>query len=169
MNISSLLVEKKENNVKMKKTLGLLLKHKPLGLIKLTDHSLALELIEWLKTLAAGFVVHIEWAETEIVSKNIVITWEFRDSFLSGFDFVVCDDCISSINTYLEKWIVPVILKENHITWELKEFNPVKSEWNAFLYDELNKWSIFHSIVKYTENYKFPYDNKSLVENVLNW
>ena len=43
----------------------------------------------------------------------------------------------------------------------------MRSEWNAYFYDESNKWSIFSSIVKYMENYTFPFDNKNLVKNVV--
>ncbi|MBT3729581.1 hypothetical protein HOF65_02740 [bacterium] len=46
MNISSVLARKKENSLKLKKTLGLLLKFKPLGLIKLENTKLSDELVE---------------------------------------------------------------------------------------------------------------------------
>ena len=43
----------------------------------------------------------------------------------------------------------------------------MKNIWNSYLYDTLNEWSIFYSIVRYLENYKYTYDNKSLIRNVL--
>ena len=44
----------------------------------------------------------------------------------------------------------------------LKEFNPLKNEGNSFHYDELNHWAIFYTIVRYMENYKFPFDKLNL-------
>lgn len=167
MNITTVLAEKKEKAIVLKKKLGLLLKYKPLGLIRLDSADLTNDLIEWLKSLDTGFVVYSKWVETEILSKNVVITGNLDNDVISGFDFVVCDDNIENINLYIEKWITPIINKDNHLTSILKEFNPIKNEGNSFFYDELNKWSIFYSIVRYLENYKFPFDNKNLVKNVL--
>jgi len=167
MNLTTVLAEKKENNLKLKKALGILLKFKPLGLIRLNDKKLTKELIEGLKSLPAGFVVYLKWEKTEILSKNVVITWELENSVLSWFDFVVCDDSIKDIDLYVDKGITPLIIRKNHLEWILNDFNPLKNEWNAFFYEESNKWSIFYTIVRYMENYKFPFDNKNLIKNVL--
>lgn len=167
MNITTVFAEKKENNTKLKNTLGILLKYKPLWLVKLSDMNLTNKVIEWLKTLPTGFVVYSKWADTKIVSDNIVITWELNNWFLSGFDFIVCDDEISNLWKYIEKWITPIIIRKNHMSSILNEFNPLKNEWNSFFYDNLNKWDIFYTIVRYLENYKFSFDNKNLVTNLL--
>jgi len=167
MNITSVLAEKKENSLKLKRVLWILLKFKPLWLIKLSNVDLSNELIDWLKSLPAGFVVYLKWVDTKIISSNIVIIWSLDNSILSWFDFVVCDNEISNINSYIEKWITPIIIKDNHLQWILNEFNPLQNEWNAFFYEKLNKWDIFYVIVRYMENYKFPFDNKNLVKNIL--
>ena len=70
---------------------------------------------------------------------------------------------------YLKNWIVPIISKNSYYTKTLQEFNPIKSEWNSFFYEEENKWCIFSWIIKYIENYKFPFDNKTLLKNTLNY
>lgn len=167
MNLTTVLAEKKENSLKLKKALGILLKFKPLGLIKLSDDDLSKCLIKGLKTLPTGFVVYSKWVKTEILSKNIVITWELDDSVLSGFDFVVCDNEIKDLDMYIEKGITPIVLRKNTISTNLTEFNPLQNEGNSFFYEELDKWSIFYTIVRYMENFKFPFDNKNLVKNVL--
>lgn len=167
MNIATVFTEKKENSLKLKKVLGLLLKYKPLWLIKLSDANLTKELIEWLKSLPAGIVVYSKWAETQRLSSNLVITWETHNQMITGYDFIVCDDEICNLNLYIEKWIIPIILRNNYMAAILKEFNPLRGEWNAFFYEELDKWSIFYTIVRYLENYKFPQDNKNLVKNIL--
>jgi len=167
MNITSVLAEKKENSLKLKKALGILLKFKPLGLIQLNDTELTKSLLKWLKSLPAGFVVYIKDQKTEIITNNTVITWELDKSVLSWFDFIVCDDNINDIELYIEKGITPIALRKNHLSAKLSEFNPLKNEGNSFFYESLNKWDIFYTIVRYMENYKFPFDNKNLVKNVL--
>ncbi|MFK7780377.1 MAG: hypothetical protein QM490_04460 [Candidatus Gracilibacteria bacterium] len=152
----------------MKKLLGLLLKYKPLGLIKLSNNNLTKELIEGLKKLPCGFVVYSEGADTEKKYNNLVITGELDNSLIAGFDFMVCDDEITNLNNYIEGGVTPIIIRNNHMSAILKEFNPIKNNGNSFFYDELNEWSIFYSIARYMENYKFPHDNKNLVKNVIN-
>lgn len=167
MNITTVFTEKRENSIKLKKLLWIMQKYKPLWLVKLSDDSFVNELIEWLKTLPSGFVIYSKWSTTEKLSNNIIITWELNKSFISGFDFLVCDDEIENLISYIDKWITPIIIRDNHMATILKEFDPLKNDWNTFFYDELNKWSIFYSIVRYMENYKFPQDNRNLIKNVL--
>jgi len=165
--MKTVFVQKKENAVKIKKNLWLMQKYKPLWLIKLTNSAVLKDLSECLKSLPAGFVIQTEWVNTEILASNVVITWNIDNSMISWFDFLVCDDEINNLNTYMEKWITPLICRENHISKLLSEFDPLKNEWNSYLYDNWNKYSIFYSIIRYMENYKFPFDNKNLVNNVL--
>jgi hypothetical protein len=79
----------------------------------------------------------------------------------------VSDNSISQISDYTSVGVTPIINKNNHLSIILKEFNPMKNEGNTFYYDESNHWCIFYSIVRYMENYKFPFDNKNLIKNVL--
>ncbi len=167
MNVTTFFSDKKHNSEKIKNMFGILLKYRPLWVIILNDKQLTDELIEWLKTLNAGFIIYLENSILKKVSKNIVITWKIEDTYLSGFDFIICDNEIKNMRKYLEKWIVPIIIKNNYMSSIFKEFDPLKNEWNVYFYYESNKWSIFYSIVRYLENYKFPFDNKNLVNNIL--
>lgn len=167
MNISATLTEKKTTNAELKKNYGLFQKYKPLWLIKLSNKDMTDELVEWLKVLTAGFVVVVENATEQQVAKNIIITDNVDATALSGFDFVVGDNELSQISDYTNAGVTPIINKDNHLNTILKEFNPLKNEGNSFHYEELNHWSIFYTIVRYMENYKFPFDNKNLIKNVL--
>ena len=167
MNISATLTEKKTTNAELKKNYGLFQKFKPLGLIKLSNKEVTQELIEGLKVLSAGFVVVLENANEEQVAKNIIVTKDVDITSLAWFDFVVWDNDLSQISDYTNVWVTPIINKDNHLNTILKEFNPLKNEGNSFHYDELNHWAIFYTIVRYMENYKFPFDNKNLIKNVL--
>lgn len=159
--------KKKERRTKLKKQYWLLQKDKALWLIKISNKELIKDLRDWLLTIPSGFIFDVEGIENDKIWKNIVATWNINEDDLIWFDFIVCDDDISNIDLYLKNWITPLILQDNHFTSILKEFNPLKNEGNAFFYECENKWCIFASIVKYLENYKFPFDNKNLVKNVL--
>jgi hypothetical protein len=68
----------------------------------------------------------------------------------------------------LQAWIVPIISSKNPLNSILKEFNPMRNEWNSYLFEQDDRWAIFYALVRYLENFKFPFDNKNLVKNVLN-
>ncbi len=167
MNVSATLSEKKTLNSTLKKNYGLFQKFKPLGLIHISDMEVNQELLEGLKVLNAGFVVIIENATQDQIADNIIITDKIDATSLLGFDFIVADSTIGNIHQYTQAGVTPIINKNNHLTSVLKEFNPLKNEGNSFYYDNENPWSIFYTIVRYMENYKFPYDNKNLIKNVL--
>ncbi|MBF0913876.1 hypothetical protein HXK64_02895 [Candidatus Gracilibacteria bacterium] len=81
---------------------------------------------------------------------------------------MICDKEASSLKKYLEKGVTPIISKNNPLKSILKEFDPAKNIGNSFLFESENKWQIFYSLVRYLENYKFPFDNRNLVKNILN-
>ncbi|QFR39289.1 hypothetical protein A9Q91_03570 [Candidatus Gracilibacteria bacterium 28_42_T64] len=161
------MTEKKRNNINIKNKFGLLQKYKPLGLICITNKELRDSLIDGLKFLNAGFVVISDCSKNELISNNIVMTDKVDESIISGFDFVVSDDNIEKVSDFLGAGVAPIIIRENHLSNVLKEFNPMKNEGNAYFYDDSNHWSICYSVVRYMENYKFPFDNKNLVKNIV--
>ena len=167
MELNVVLKEKREKNILIKKNFWLLQKYKALGLIKITNKSLIKDLRDGLVVLPACFVICMEWVETDKIWKNIVATSDISESDLIWFDFIIWDDELENLNKFLELWITPIVSETNPLHSILKEFNPVKNEWNSYIYQTLDKWSIFYSLVKYLENYKFSFDNKNLVKNVL--
>lgn len=168
MDLNMVIKEKKEKNILLKKKFGLPTKDKALWLIKINNKILIKDLRDGLLVLPAWFVLEIPWVDTEKLGENIVATAKIEENDLIWFDFIVCDDSIDSLNKYLELWVSPIISTKNHLNSILKEFNPVKNEGNSYLFESLDKWSIFYSIVRYLENFKFPFDNKNLVKNVIN-
>lgn len=167
MNVTTIIAEKKVNADKIKKSYWVLLKYKPIWLVVINNNEIVKQLSEGLKNIQAAFIIYNKEGNQAKINENIVVTWKIDETIVSWFDFIICDDDIVNIKKYLEKGIAPIILKESHISSLLKEFNPIKNEWNAYFYDELNSWSIFYSLVRYLENYKFSFDNKNLVNNIL--
>ncbi len=167
MDLNTIIKEKKEKNTEIKKRLGLIQKHKALGLVKISNKTLIKDLRDWFLVLPSSFVIQVDWVDIEKLWNNIVATWNIDKNDFIGFDFILCDEDIENINIYLEKWITPIIHSDTHMTAILKEFNPMKNEWNSYLFSSNDKWTIFYSIVRYLENHKYAFDNKNLVKNVL--
>jgi len=164
MIFSDLIKEKRKVSESIKSIYSLPKKHKATWLIKIENTLLLKELEEWLAHLPANFVIESENFETNWYS-NITVSWNTQ-KIHHWFDFIICDSNIEWLNEYFSKWIVPITSEVNQLWSILKEFNPIKNEWNSYLYNDENKWSIFYSVVRYLENYKFPFDNKNLVKNI---
>lgn len=166
MNISSVLSEKRETNAKIKDKYSLLQKYKSIGLIVVKDEQVAKQLAGGLEFLSGAFIIYIEWSDTK-KHKNVVVTWELDTSLIAGFDFVVACDEIEDLPSYLQKWVVPLICSSNPMSALFSQFNAVKNTWNAFLFESVHPFSIYAAIVQYLENYKFAFDNKNAIKNVL--
>jgi hypothetical protein len=151
----------------LKKEYKLPIKNKALWLILITNKTLLQKLYFWLANLPVDFVVVWDFGKEGRDSQftNIYVTKKINKKNTKAFDFVVIDSDVTSISDYKENAVISISPENNHFSSILKEYNPMKSEWNAYLYEKENEWSIFHSITRYLENYKISFDNKNLVKN----
>jgi len=168
MTLAQILKEKKEQSNILKREYKLPIKNKALWLIKLTNKTLLQKLYFWLANLPINFVIVWDfWKEgIDEQFKNIYVLNEILDDNLIWFDFVVLDEKITKISNFSENAITPILPEKNHLSAIMKEYQPMKNEWNSYLYSQNNEWSIFHAIARYLENYKISFDNKNLVKNV---
>lgn len=158
---SDLTNEKKENNISLKEKYSLLKKFKPIWLIDIKNEETRNKIVEAIEILPCDFIVLWEGEKT----KKVAYTKDLWDDFISWFDFVVSCKEGQDVLDFMKKWIVPIISQENYITVSLQEFEPLKSVWNCFLFEKDEVYDIFYALIRYLENYKFPYDNKNLVKN----
>ncbi|MDD2694035.1 MAG: hypothetical protein PHY14_03815 [Candidatus Gracilibacteria bacterium] len=87
-------------------------------------------------------------------------------------DMSACDACITDglgelnlIN--LTKSSVVSILPKNHpLIGSFSEFDPMKFEGNAFIYDSLNPYLVFEKLIRYLENIRYAGDKRTLLNNV---
>lgn len=114
------------------------------------------------------------WAVVLIKDKtynlqNICAAEKINSNSLIWFDFFVYDNNHQDINVveYMKLGIVPIMPEKNTFSWILKEFNPMKFEWNWFFYKSDSPFCIFEKIISYLENIKFPEDKRVLVKNVI--
>ncbi len=161
-----LLQKKRSEHEKLIKKLGLT-QNKCIGIISLKDTNILGHLIGWLKTLSVSFiVVHQNQISKEKESENIHYTKQVDEETLLWADFIIGDSEFWELEKYMKQGIVPIISKKNYLSSILSEFNPIKNEGNAFIYDQDNEWQIFYALCRYIENSKFSFDDQNLVNNV---
>jgi len=168
MTFAQIIKQKKELSIKLKREYKLPLKNKALWLIKINNKALLKKLYFWLANLPINFIIvwdfEKNWLDENF--KNLYVCTDIDKINISAFDFVVLDSETNKISEFSENAVVSISPNDNHFSSILKEYNPMKNEWNAYLYDEFNEWSIFHAITRYLENFKITFDNKNLVKNV---
>lgn len=110
------------------------------------------------------FVQELPEASTD--APNIHTIQKVSQDLYLGFDFICVDNEFEWLNAYFQAWVCPIIPHNHHLSLLLKEFDPLKSEGNSYIYTENNKWSMLYAMIRYMENYKFPYDNRNLIKNI---
>lgn len=156
---------KKQANQRLAEKFNFPRKNKFLGMIVLSNEKVLEKFISGIASLWVNFII-ISDREFSTKNENIVYLKSKEGIEQEGLDFIVCDNDFTNLEKFLSKWVVPIAIKDSYLSSILQEFNPMKSEGNAFLYDMYDEWSIFYALIKYIENTKFPFDNKVLVENV---
>lgn len=132
-------------------------KNKILWYIHFDEYNDFNDLFDWLSKLWVNFIVSWVWENTS----NIIYTQD-KLEFI-WFDFVICDKCSQKVE-YNKNWVTQIWYS---LYSNIKDFDPRTSVWNWFLYNELSKWDIFQAVIRYLENYKFSYDNKALIKNII--
>jgi len=157
-------IKKKTKDIFISKN-NLIKTNKILWYIDIYHDLLTDDFLEWLASLDINFVIKTQ-DNMNFEAKNIIFTPDFTDDYVC-FDFIVCDEQMDYLSDFTSRWVIPIIYTQHHSISLFKEFFAPKVEWNAFLFEKMNKWSIFASIIRYAENFKFPYDNRALVKNIL--
>lgn len=85
-----------------------------------------------------------------------------------GADAFITDVLSEKIPTdfLMKNGVVPIIPAENPFTKSLIEFNPMKFEGNAFLFEKVDQYQIFAALVRYLENIRYPGDKRILLKNI---
>lgn len=159
-----LITKKKEVASEMLKKYDFVRSNKLLGVVKISNQEVLGKLIDWFPTLPVNFLIISDFEVTEYT--NIKKIQDISESEVDGLDFIICDKEIDKLDVFYKKGVVPIIENKNYLSSILSEFNPIKNEWNSFIYSDLNEWNIFYALIRYMENSKFSFDNKNLIHNV---
>lgn len=69
------------------------------------------------------------------------------------------------IQSALSYAALPVVPKSaRHL---VEDYNPNQESGNGFLYEEGNMWSAYEALVRVKENFKFPYDYKTIQQSAM--
>jgi len=166
MVLSTILKEKAANKIKLLKENNFIDEKNPIWFIDVNSKIIDNILIDALKILPANFVIYSNDNSFEN-SDNIVFIKNLDTNINSWFDFIVSNNEDTDILKNMKLSTVPIISWNNKIFSLLKEFNAANVEWNSFIFKNEVLCDIYYAIIRYLENYKFPYDNKALVKNVL--
>ncbi|EKE27999.1 MAG: hypothetical protein ACD_3C00111G0016 [uncultured bacterium (gcode 4)] len=123
-------------------------------------------LLEWISEIWLSAIAI--WKNSWVEFKNIAFLDKINSNSLQWFDFFVYDNEMDGIDVvkFMWAWIVPIMPVENTYSWMIKDFNPMKFEWNWFLWKSDSAFCIFEKIISYIENIKFPEDKRVLLKNV---
>lgn len=123
-------------------------------------------IIEWISDIWIGAVVL--WTDEIFELNNITWTQKINHNNLIWFDFFIYDNEHEWVDVvkYMSAWIVPIMPEKNTYSWILKDFNPMKFEWNWFFWKKNSTYCIFEKLITYLENIKFPEDKRTLIKNV---
>lgn len=82
-----------------------------------------------------------------------------------GVDAIICDKIDKNFITNIsDNLVIPIILNPKDKIF--KEFNPMKFEWNAFLFEKIELFSIFEKISRMLENSLYIGDRRTLLKNI---
>lgn len=123
-------------------------------------------IIEWLSDIGIWAVVL--WTEEDFELNNISSANKINSNNLIGFDFFIYDNNFEWVDVIKYMWagIVPIMPENNTYSGILKDFNPMKFEWNWFFRKKNSPYCIFEKVISYLENIKFPEDKRTLIKNV---
>ena len=72
-----------------------------------------------------------------------------------GFDALITDHESSlDIGFYMSQGVVPIVPQS--LFSSLEEFNPMKFEGNAFLFEKTQSFHIFEKLIRFLENIRYP-------------
>lgn len=72
-------------------------------------------------------------------------------------------ECLVEMENAMNYGVVPISTQNEFIA----DYNGAKETGNAFIYKENNPWSFFAAMIRAFENYKFPYDWKTIQKNAM--
>ncbi len=97
----------------------------------------------------------------KLVTSPDALSMEGADAYITD----ILDERVP-MATLTENTVVPIVPSQSPYSAKLSEFNPMRFEGNAFLFDKVNQYQMFAALVRYLENIRYPGDKRTLVKNV---
>ena len=96
---------------------------------------------------------------------HFIVNWDISQ-------MEACDACITDgrgsmdLVNLMKHSIVPIVPRIHPLILSLREFDPMKFEGNAFIYESENPYLIFEKLIRYLENVRYVGDKRTLLNNV---
>lgn len=72
-------------------------------------------------------------------------------------------ECLTEMENAMNYGVVPISPQNEFVA----DYNGTKEMGNAFVYKENSPWSLFAALIRALENFKFPYDWKTIQKNAM--
>lgn len=115
------------------------------------------------KEVAESFIHDHSGLATLVPEDEYDKIYEVADVLLT---FSTDDETITQVNTALSKGVIPIVSHDFPMEI-LQNYNPNLENGNCFMYYKLSPWSIFASLIRTYENYRFPYDWKQICKSAV--
>ncbi len=101
---------------------------------------------------------------------GVVLITEIDDMAISGSDIWITDilDETLPIQELSQKRVVPVIPIISPYSKVFSEFDPMKFEGNAFLFESVNQFQMLEKLIRALENLRYAWDKRMLLQNIEN-
>lgn len=86
---------------------------------------------------------------------------------IAGYDAVITDGAGDlDLVSLIQLSVVPIIPRTHALIGSFREFDPMKFEGNAFIYESVNPYLVFEKLVRYLENVRYAGDKRTLLNNL---
>lgn len=98
----------------------------------------------------------------------VVFIVDIDDTATSGSDIWITDMINDTIPLEIlcKNHVIPVVPWELQYKKIFMEFDPMKFEWNAFIFEKKNQFQMFEKLIRAIENMRYAGDKRTLLQNV---
>lgn len=97
---------------------------------------------------------------------GVVLVTSIDEMTIAWADIWITDNLDDTIpmQQLSQQRVVPVIPASIHRAFS--EFDPMKFEWNAFIFEKVNTFQMFEKLIRALENMRYAGDKRMLLQNV---
>ncbi len=110
----------------------------------------------------------IEFFRVACVAIWVVFIADIDDTAISGSDIWITDTIADTIPLEIlcKNHVIPVVPWELQYKNVFMEFDPMRFEWNAFIFEKKNQFQMFEKLIRAIENMRYAGDKRTLLQNV---
>ena len=126
---------------------------------------------KWTRAIVISFIKDpsiLEFLKQASLAIGIILITDIDDAAVAGADIWITDSFYENIPlrilaTKRVVWVIPNDPEYKNI---FSEFDPMKFEWNAFIFEKNTPFQIFEKLIRALENMRYAGDKRMLLQNV---